>query len=91
MELTLPETPEILVKAIDEYGIYAQSLKCVEELNELAVELMHSLRVKETSYELIDEIADVLIMAMSMRHCYGLKDVDERIQFKLHRLKERMK
>jgi hypothetical protein len=93
-ELTLPETPAILEKALIRYGHDAQILQCVEELNELAVELMHYRKQPPSmdySHIQIDEIADVLICAMSMRHIFGASRVDALIQQKLRRLEERMK
>jgi hypothetical protein len=52
--------------AIEHYGKDAQILKAVEELNELAVELMHYRDGKCTEFDVRSELIDVLIMCEQM-------------------------
>lgn len=79
--------------ALDVFGGGAQINKCIEELQELIAELLEiddNPLDEEHAARCIDETADVLIMAMQMRMLFGAAKVDERIRFKLQRLRERI-
>lgn len=71
------------------FGDQAQTIKCCEELGELLSVLMRRLNGREVvQTEIIDEVADVLIMASQMRKMVGVEAVDERIRFKMNRTME---
>lgn len=68
------------------FGERAQTIKTIEELGELTTALSKRLNgAPITDTDILDEVADVLIMANQMRHLYGEDAVDSRIAFKLNR------
>lgn len=74
-------------RAVIQWGEKAQAIKACEEMGELTTQLCKRLNNSPTTDEaVIDEIADVLIMAFQMRSIFGLEAVDERIDYKLERL-----
>ena len=88
---------EILLKAIETYGIENQMLQCVEEMAELTQAINKYFRA-EFSYSakgaydsVIEEIADVQIMIEQMRLMFDGQDVDKVIEAKLQRLEERLR
>jgi DNA-directed RNA polymerase subunit F len=52
----------IYEQAVNKFGADHQILKAVEELNELAVALMHYRDGKATSEQVMNEVADVQIL-----------------------------
>ena len=79
--------------AIDHYGGIAQAIKCREECRELdhALTEWHSGgHLAHDCPAVIDEIADVLIMAEQMRIQFGDKAVDDVILSKIDRQRARM-
>jgi NTP pyrophosphatase (non-canonical NTP hydrolase) len=83
---------EILKKAIEHYGEEYQMLKFVEELGEAVTAVARfALTLNEkTEKELIDEVADVLIMSEQIRIILGAAEIDNRIAYKLDRLNKRI-
>jgi hypothetical protein len=79
-------------EALAHYGPGAQSAKACEECNELdaAISLYWKGDGVLGASGVIDEIADVLIMAEQMRLAFGADAVDERIAFKVKRQRGRM-
>lgn len=72
--------------AFQAFGERAQMIKTLEELSELMVTLAKKLNASPvTDAEIIDEIADVLIMVGQMRFRFGETEVDQRIIYKLNR------
>ena len=88
---------EILLKAIEKYGIENQMLQCIEEMAELTQAINKYRRAKwcdsaTDAYNLvIEEIADVQIMIEQMRMMFDGEDVDKVIKAKVKRLDERMR
>ena len=82
---------EVLVKAIDTFGIDHQSDIAIEEMSELikAIIKHRRYRTAETLDNLKEEIADVQIMAWQLQLMYG--NVDDIIQSKIERLDKRIK
>lgn len=73
--------------AVIAFGAKPQMIKTCEELGELITQLCKRLNNSPTSDEsIIDEIADVIIMANQMRIVFGKDAVDDRIVFKLDRI-----
>lgn len=81
----------IMELAITTYGWRAQTRQAVEELGELIVAIAKFRRGSVDSAAVIDEIADVQIMAMQLSMIFGEEDVKARIEYKLNRLDERLK
>lgn len=82
---------ELLMNAINEWGIEAQQLQLIEECSELITAILHYKRGKCTTADVVTEIADVMIMCEQMRIVYGEHDVDAQIEYKLQRMKSRLK
>lgn len=86
----------ILKQAIEHYGVENQLNKVDEELKELR-EALDNWRKDKTKFpELIDEIADVMIMVQQLRIIIlqyddiAHKRINDRIIFTLDRLKQRI-
>lgn len=84
---------QVMTDAIERYGYDAQMLKAVEESSELTVALMHYRDDKATRMEVLDEIADNVIMCSQVATILGFTDEDVEIMVteKLDRLYNRMK
>lgn len=84
----------ILQQAIDTWGVDAQCEMLLEECLELALALQKDKRTrgnKEEKFDsIIDEIADVTIMIKQAHRIYPIDLINERIAFKMNRLKERL-
>lgn len=85
---------EILQKAIDTFGIEAQKEMIIEECIELALALQKYKRVRGNKTDqfmaVIDEIADVKIMIRQAEKIFKTFLIDERVDFKMERLKKRI-
>lgn len=82
----------ICKKAIETYGRNHQLSKAIEELNELAVEIAHSIRDIRNLDDVTSEMADVLITMEQVKLILGIQsvDIDAWITKKLKRLEERL-
>lgn len=84
----------ILEKAIEKWGFDSQCEMIIEECLELALALQKMKRIrgdKEQKYRnTIDEIADVKIMIRQAEKLFDSKFINERVDFKMNRLKERL-
>lgn len=75
-----------------EFNQKEQMIVMCEEMSELTQVLCRRLNNKSVSDEqLIDEVADVLVMVFQMRQIFGPSQVDNRILFKLNRMMERIR
>ena len=83
---------EILEKAVNTYGLENQLNQLQEECAELIVAVNKTRRCNFIDLDpLVDEIADVTIMMEQIINHFNLEiRVNDRIQFKLNRLKERL-
>jgi NTP pyrophosphatase (non-canonical NTP hydrolase) len=72
-------------KILNHYGIVSQINKAIEELTELSLVLQHYVSKKATNEEVVDELADVLVMAIQLKHWFGNKEVAERFKYKIDR------
>jgi len=88
---------EILQRAIGKWGDESQLAMVTEECAELILALAKMNRVGGRSFNLetatanaIDEIADVTIMVRQAALIFGEAAVNERISYKLERLKFRL-
>ena len=79
------------LRIVDHYGVTNQELKTIEECAELISALMHNARGRATADDIIDEIADVMIMTQQLSIIYGQRKVDNRIREKLDRQLDRIR
>lgn len=79
---------DICARALEKWGVSVQLTKAIEELAELIVELAKSKGANDE--QVIDELADVQIMTWQMAQVFGEKDFDDRVSYKITRLKERI-
>lgn len=79
------------LRIVDHYGVVNQELKTIEECAELISALMHKAKGSATADDVIDEIADVMIMTQQLSIVYGQRKVENRINEKLDRQLERIR
>lgn len=86
------ERKQLYIEAIEKYGIEAQFNQLQEECAELIVSVNKLRRKgKEVEYLTIDELADVFIMVEQITFAMDVENkVQERIDFKINRLKTRL-
>ena len=88
----IAENESVYIQAVDKFGHRAQVIKAMEELGELQVALAKDFHAPCGSMKsppresVIDEIADVIIMAQQLRIIYGPDAVDKRVEYKTKRL-----
>lgn len=82
---------EIIKLAIETYGKEAQTQMLFEEISELQNALCKFARGRGTADQVCEEIADVMIMCFQMKQIYGTARVEHWANFKMNRLKERLK
>ena len=86
----------VLSEALTRWGDESQMGMAIEEAAEFIVALRKCSRVggREVSADankaVIDEIADITIMARQMALIFGVAEVDQRIKYKIDRLKTRL-
>lgn len=83
------ERDDVYKKAIELWGEDSQVLVAIEELSELITQLAKRNRVLNGSSneKIIDEIADGFVMLESISNLYNKEKIDERIEYKVNRLK----
>lgn len=84
---------DILVQAPLQLGHQSQLTKALEELAELTLILTrynHEPARYLSPDPIVDEIADVAIMVHQLACIFGKAKVDERIAFKIDRLKQKL-
>lgn len=82
----------VLKKASKKYGTFKQLMTTQEELSELIRAISRYLAERDVDEtEIIDEIADSVIMIEQVVYMFGLKDrVRERIKYKLKRVEKKI-
>ena len=86
---------DILEKAIKHFGVENQMMQTMEELSELSVAISKCLRYKddiEARNNLVEEVADVLIMIDQLKIIMNIKDYEIECyrRYKLDRLERRI-
>lgn len=76
--------------ATEAWGEDAQITLAQEELAELNVELARYFRGRNDTEDVVDEIADVLIAANQLALIFGLEETEDRVEYKLRRLRGRV-
>ena len=89
--MSTDERMQIVIEAIDHYG-NGQIDMAIEEMGELIQALSKYKRFEtmQSIVNVIEEIADVMVMMYQMATMFGVDEVDNMIEVKLTRLKERM-
>ena len=82
---------DIYKKTLEFFGVDRQLQKCCEELSELQVAIHHWKDKKATQDDVASEIADVIIMCNQLKLMLSPGLVDIQVQYKLNRLKDRIK
>jgi NTP pyrophosphatase (non-canonical NTP hydrolase) len=88
----MSEEIEIMRSAIRKNGKAMQTVVAIEEMSELQKGLTKFIRGKGNRENLIEEVADVLVMITQIQLMYHIPDdeVERIMRLKLNRLKERM-
>lgn len=84
------EFDETIRRAIKTYSKDSQTQMLFEEMAELQEALCKLARGRDTRAHVCEEIADVLIMCLQMAQIYGPKAVENWINIKINRLKNRL-
>lgn len=84
------ENTELFKLAASTWGEEAQIRVAIEECGEFLSAIMKSYRGRATNEQIVDEIADVTIMMQQMAVMFGQEAVDERIKYKIDRIKQRL-
>jgi NTP pyrophosphatase (non-canonical NTP hydrolase) len=79
------------LRIMDHYGAENQEAMTIGECADLIVALRHKARGRATADDVIDEIADVIIMTQQLSFIYGQSKVDNKIKEKLDRQLERIR
>lgn len=77
-------------EATKAWGKDAQITLAQEELAELNVELARYFRGRNDTEDVVDEIADVLIAANQLALIFGKEATEDRVEYKLRRLRSRV-
>lgn len=80
----------ILRRAIEVYGIHAQTNMALEEMGELIVALQHGRRGRASHVEVCEEVADVQIMMEQLAIIFGKDIVRKYYESKIQRLEQRL-
>jgi len=85
-----PIDRETLREAVDTWGLDAQVSMAEEEAAEFIVASKHYARDKVDADRLVDELADLRIMCEQLAEFVGREDVEQRVEEKMDRLRERI-
>lgn len=86
-----PEYREVYEKALRVWGNEKQKRQTVGEIGEFLAELGREGQGRSSPEQIIDEIADVMIMMNQMAMIYGEQAVKERIAIKVEKVKTKLK
>lgn len=84
------EDKQTFNEAIRTWGIDAQAQMAEEEAAEFIVASKHHSRGKASIEDVIDELADIRIMYEQLAQFLGQERVEDRIEVKMGRLRERL-
>lgn len=82
----------IYKRATEKWGIVAQLIVAIEEMSELIKEISKWFRRNDNRLEILNELADVLIMMKQVQILFDFTDneINDRISYKLKRIEERL-
>ena len=83
----------VIEKAIETYGADLQKQVAIEEMSELIKEICKDFRGKGNRDNILEELADVIIMTTQLQIIYGIRfgEMSNKIEEKIGRLSERLK
>lgn len=81
-----PDKDHILRQALNLHGAPQQETQTVEEMSELTVALLHRRRGKAGDRQVLEEMADVLIMLRQLSFLYGESALREAVEAKMRKL-----
>lgn len=82
---------KVYVQAVEQWGVEAQLVVALEELNECGKELCKVLRGKGNMVHLAEEVADATIMLEQIRIMFDINDhVQQQMDRKILRLEQRI-
>ena len=86
------EFHNVIEMAIESYGHTPQKIVAMEELSELIKEISKDLRGQGKIENILEEMADVIVMLEQLKVMYGLTiyDIQEAVDKKLERLEKRL-
>ncbi len=88
---TCQPADSVIERAIKTFGVENQLWMVIEEMSELAKEICKHKRGFDNANNIADETADVLIMLEQVKIIFGIsRKVNERIEYKLNRLENRL-
>lgn len=90
-ELFDQEDMATLRQAVETWGIKAQADMAEEECAEFIAASKHYRRDKVPASDVIGELADIRIMCEQLSLFFGRETVEDRVQEKMERLRERLK
>lgn len=85
------KSTEILMRAIEHYGVEHQVTQAIEELAEVIVELSKYKNNQGLRIHILRELADALIMLEQMAFIFGREEVHGLMNQKLEKLSAQMK
>ncbi|MDY0189710.1 MAG: antitoxin [Desulfuromonas sp.] len=78
-------------RTMEVWGEQAQYDQAAEECAELITALMHYRRAKVSDQQVVDELADVILMAGQLKWMFGAQRVDEAVTRKRRKLEALMR
>ena len=84
------EVLNICTQAVDTFGVESQTDMAIEECAELINALEKHRRGRNSKADVVEEIADVMIMCFQMTYIFGGKQTYAEIEYKASRLKGRI-
>ena len=86
------EQLDVLKRAIQTYGETSQEIVAMEECGELIQSISKNFRGVGKVEDVVEELADVLIMIEQLKVIYHIEDKEiyDAIEFKVNRLKRRI-
>lgn len=78
---------EVCEMALNQFGITAQTTKCIEELAEFQVELAKTLNLDHRKEKFIDELVDAEFTLLQMKLAY-LPELSDLQQYENHKRKK---
>lgn len=78
------------LRLLNHYGVLSQEGMTIEECAELITALHHKTRGRAAADEVVEELADVIIMTRQLRIAYGAAKVDRKVAEKLARQLKRI-
>lgn len=86
MELFKDKHKAIMEKAVETWGVEDQFMMAIGECGEFVTLAGRHVQGRLDKEQIIDEVADVLVMMHQMALIYGEQEVRDRIEFKMNKV-----